>query len=78
MAAATYKDLFSRILEDRVVLSFLSAFYPQVNSSFYRDKEVILPQFFPSMASRKKEQLHNLVVRRALLIYLERAASFRQ
>lgn len=49
---------------------------PKVKSPFPKDQEVILLQFFPNPESDEEIRLHNLDVRRALLLYLDRVSSF--
>ena len=67
-----------RVFRDRIVLIPVPSFIPKMNTSFYRQQELILPEFHPSHFSEEESKLHLLDVRRALLIYLERDQSFRK
>lgn len=48
------------------------SFLPKVDSPFHLHATIDLPAFFPAPASEEEFRLHTLIVRRALVFYLDR------
>ncbi|XP_068128003.1 uncharacterized protein [Hyperolius riggenbachi] len=78
LQALSIKPPYCTISEDRITLRPDFAFLPKVTSKFHRSQEIFLPSFCDKPTNEKERKLHCLDVRRCILHYLERTASWRR
>ncbi|XP_034272372.1 uncharacterized protein LOC117664972 [Pantherophis guttatus] len=78
IAALSIRNDLCTFYPDRVVLRLDTTFIPKINSYFHRAQEIVLPNFCPDPKHTLEKMWHTLDVRRTLISYMKRTATFRK